>query len=133
MDPKTKSLLPNLLYLKTLMEREILFREVLAEFLCGLYMMETRLPGGNGPRGRSEEPCSPAELNVSNPAETAGDPTTSPGDKKNSNSAKSRDFDFNNLVSINESDEVICEFIEDFVAAYPGYSMIFFLIFKQEK
>jgi len=33
MDPKTKNLLPNLLYLKTLAEREILFREMLAEFL----------------------------------------------------------------------------------------------------
>jgi|GEM_PF-4082959 len=40
MDPKTKNLLPNLLCLKTLAEREIFFREMLAEFLCGLYFYD---------------------------------------------------------------------------------------------
>jgi len=85
MDPKTKNLLPNLLCLKTLVEREILFREMLAEFLCGLYIMETRLPGGNGSHGHShsEEPDTPAEKNVSNPAETAANPVRSPSNVSN--------------------------------------------------
>ncbi len=83
MDPKTKNLLPNLLYLKTLMEREFFFREMFAEFLCGLYMIEYRFLSGNGShktRYPGNPAFSPAEKNVSNPAESAVNRDTSPGD-----------------------------------------------------
>ena len=99
MDQKTKNLLPNLLYLKTLMEREIHFREMFTEFLCGLYMMETRLPGGNMTRGHrhSGEPYTPAEKNVKNSEESTVNGNTSPGDCLQINSGwffQGQDFNF---------------------------------------